>query len=85
MFEVTPENEVVWEYVNPVGDRTGEDFGIHKVMTDTAGPGFNSLFKCARYPLDYPGLEGRDLTPKGKITELWTQEPARPVIEPDDE
>ena len=82
LFEVTPEGEVVWEYVNPVGDRTGEDFGIYEIMTDTAGRAFNSVFKCARYPLDYPGLEGRDLTPMGKITELWTQESTRPVIEP---
>ena len=78
LFEVTAEGEVVWEYVNPVGDRTQDAYGIHTIMTDKAGPRYNALFKCARYPLDYPGLAGRDLTPMGKITELWTQEPARP-------
>ena len=78
MFEVTPEGEVVWEYINPVGDRTSGDYGIFTTMTDAAGDRFNSVFKCARYPSDYPGLEGRDLTPMGKITELWTQQPAEP-------
>lgn len=78
LFEVTPDGEVVWEYVNPVGDRTGDEYGIHTIMTDAAADNTNALFKCARYPLDYAGLEGRDLTPLGRITELWTTEPASP-------
>ena len=78
LFEVTADGEVVWEYINPVGDRTGEKYGIHALMTDAAGDRYIALFKCARYPLDYAGLDGRDLTPMGKITELWTGEPARP-------
>lgn len=78
LFEVTPEGEVVWEYINPVGDRTGEAYGIFATMADSASDRTNSLFKCARYPVDYPGLAGRDLSPLGKITELWTKEPASP-------
>jgi len=78
LFEVTPEGEVVWEFINPVGDRTSGDYGIFTTMTDAAGDRFNSVFKCARYPSDYPGLKDRDLTPMGKITELWTQQPAEP-------
>ena len=78
LFEVTPDGEVVWEYVSPVGDRTGGAYGIHPIMTDKVSDRYNALFKCARYPMDYPGLAGRDLTPMGKITELWTGEPARP-------
>jgi hypothetical protein len=71
-FEVTRDREVVWEYINPVGDRTGDEYGIHKIMTDSVGRTFNSVFKVVRYPLDYPGLDGKDLTPKGPITELFT-------------
>lgn len=78
LFEVTQEGEVVWEYINPVGDRTGEAYGIFETMTDAAGNRTNSLFKCARYPLDYPGLAGKELTPMGKITDLWSQEPTNP-------
>ena len=81
-FEVTPDGDVVWEYINPVGDRTGKAFGIYKVMTDAVGRQFNSAFRCARYRPDYSGLEGRDLTPMGKITELFTEEPSAPVPAP---
>ena len=77
-FEVTQEGEVVWEYINPVGDRTKGAYGIYKIMSDSAGPFFNSVFRCLRYGPDYPGLAGKDLTPKGKITEIFSKEPARP-------
>ena len=69
MFEVTPEGDIVWEYINPVGDRLENDRGIYTTMTDKAGEEFNSIFKCQRYSRDYPGLEGKDLTPRGTITE----------------
>jgi hypothetical protein len=47
-------------------------------MTDAVGRTFNSVFKVVRYPLDYPAFDGKDLTPKGPITELWTSEPKAP-------
>lgn len=81
-FEVTPEGDVVWEYINPVGDRTGDEFGIYTVMTDAAGSRFNATFRCARYRPEYSGLEGRDLTPRGKITEIFTEEPSAPLPAP---
>ena len=58
-----------------------DKYGIHTVMSDAAGERYNALFKCVRYPPDYAGLEGKDLMPMGKITELWTQEPATPQID----
>ena len=69
IFEVTADGDIVWEYINPVGDRLENDRGIYRTMTDSAGEAFNSIFKCQRYSPDFPGLEGRDLTPKGTITE----------------
>jgi hypothetical protein len=75
---VTEEGEVVWEYINPIGDQTRGEYGIYKIMADRAGEHFNSVFRCVRYDTDYPGLSGRDLTPKGKITEIHTKEPDRP-------
>ena len=77
-FEVAPDKEVVWEYINPVGNRTGDDYGIYTIMTDAVADHFNSAFRIARYAPDYPGLAGKDLTPLGKITELHTTELARP-------
>lgn len=77
-FEVTPEGEVVWEYINPVGDRTGDNYGIYTIMTDSAGRTFNSVFRATRYAPDYSGLAGRDLVPMGQITEVHTSEASRP-------
>jgi len=34
---------------------------------DMRGHLFNAVFKVRRYAPDYPGLAGRDLTPKGVI------------------
>ncbi len=58
MFEVTPDGETVWKYVNPItaagrltqGDPIPTGFG-------------NDVFRAYRYAPDYPGLAGRDLTP----------------------
>lgn len=62
-FETTPTGDIVWKYVNPV---------------NAAGPQVqgtaienNLVFKCRRYPEEYPGLQGRDLTP-GDPIELST-------------
>jgi len=79
MLEITTDGEIVWEYISPVGDRTRDEYGIYTTMTDAAGRHFNSIFKCARYAPDYPGLAGKDLTPMGQITELFTHEVARPT------
>ena len=66
LFEVTPAGEMVWQYVDPVvrggilaqGEVPGKDVRGHL---------FNAIFKCHRYAPDYPGLKGRDLTPKAVI------------------
>ncbi len=79
-FEVTADNEVVWEYINPVGDRTGDEYGIYKIMRDEVADHFNSVFRIARYAPGYAGLEGKELIPMGKITEIHTVESARPKL-----
>jgi len=66
LFEVTPTGETVWQYVNPMvrggilaqGELPGKDMRGHL---------WNAVFKVHRYAPDYPGLAGRDLTPKGVI------------------
>jgi hypothetical protein len=42
----------------------------HETLLDEFGDSYNSVFKCQRYGLDYPGLAGKDLTPIGTLTEL---------------
>jgi len=66
LFEITATGETVWQYVNPVvrdgilaqGELPGKDVRGHL---------FNAVFKVHRYAPNYPGLVGRDLTPKGAI------------------
>ncbi|MCX5684296.1 MAG: aryl-sulfate sulfotransferase, partial [Planctomycetota bacterium] len=66
LFEVTAAGETVWQYVNPMvrggilaqGELPGKDMRGHL---------WNAVFKVHRYAPDYPGLVGRDLTPKGVI------------------
>jgi hypothetical protein len=62
-FEVDPAGATVWKYANPVvrggilaqGETPGKDDRGHY---------YNAVFKVHRYPLDYPGLAGRDLSPQ---------------------
>ena len=61
IFEVTPEGETVWKYVNPVvvdGPLAqGESIPFME----------NNMFRAYRYAPAFPGLFGRDLTPQGQI------------------
>jgi hypothetical protein len=67
-FEVTGDGEVVWEYINPIAGGRGFDKGSpYKVLKDGQ---FNWVFTCHRYGPDFSGLKGKDLTPKGPITEF---------------
>ena len=70
LFEVTPEGEVVWEYINPVT----KTFGTVKVLDD-AIPMTNAVFRAYRYAPDHPALRGKDLSPKGTITDAYPREP----------
>ena len=64
MFEVTKKGEVVWEYINPVTSG-----GIKNWFDDVGFQANNMVFRAHRYGPDYPGLKGRDLTPKGQIAD----------------
>ena len=66
-FEVTAKGELAWEYINPV---TRD--GAVKVLGDVL-PMTNSVFRAYRYAADDPIFKGRDLTPKGTITERAAQ------------
>jgi hypothetical protein len=58
-FEIDENENVVWEYVNPVNDLGA--------ITQNTIPEENNVFRCTRYALDYPGLEGKTLVPQGYI------------------
>ena len=59
-YEIDPDGNVIWLYVNPVGPGG--------VLTQGDDPdGLQNAFRCSRYPSDFPGFDGRDLTPMGPI------------------
>ena len=65
IFEVTPDGETVWKYINPLEGRGPLTQG-DPVRSDGFG-GSNQVFRAIRYAPDYPGLAGRDLTPGGPL------------------
>jgi hypothetical protein len=60
-FELSPDDAIVWEYINPV-TKLGRQ---HQGTVITRG----QVFKCFRYAPDYPAFTGRDMTP-GDYVEL---------------
>ena len=60
-FELTPENEVVWEYVTPLLA------GQPVTQGDTLTTNNNLTFRMKRYPTDYSAFDGRDLSSQGWI------------------
>lgn len=55
IFEVTPNKEIVWEYINP----------FFLAGANRANPNdlSNAVFRAHRYGPDHPALEGKDLDP----------------------
>jgi hypothetical protein len=64
IFEVTPEKEVVWEYINPLIGKTATNW-----LEDGSREKNNGMFRAHRYGPDYPGLKGKDLKPRGQIAD----------------
>ncbi len=71
LFEVTYEKEIVWKYINPVV-KTGPLNQGEIPPLDDRGHDYNAVFRTQRYPVDYAGLSGRDLTPGSLIEQYVT-------------
>lgn len=61
-FELTPENEIVWEYVTPLLSN-----GAPATQGDSLAVNNNLTFRSRRFPIDYSAFDGRDMTAKGFI------------------
>ena len=61
IFEITPSNEIVWEYVVPF------NFGVRAKQGDTIPISNNSTFRAERFEPNFPVFAGKDLSPKGFI------------------
>lgn len=89
LFEVTPDKEVVWEFVNPIAN--GKNIGIFSDQADAMyqpnGEVLSNMFnnmihRAYRYGADFPGLKGKKLESKGyivegypKFFEVWQKAP----------
>lgn len=60
-FELTPDNEIVWEYKTPISGGSPVEQG--RVLDI----GTNVTFRLERYPADFPGFIGKDLSAKGYL------------------
>lgn len=60
-FELTPKNEIVWEYIVPLKNGNQVNQGALISTND------NTTFRMYRYPKDFEAFDGKDLTPKGFI------------------
>lgn len=60
-FEITPEDEIVWEYITPTMGTARASQGDSLSIND------NLTFRLKRYPSDFEGLQDRDLSSKGWI------------------
>jgi hypothetical protein len=58
-FELTPEHEIVWEYITPLVSGTP--------ATQGEPVSNNQTFRLKRYPLDFEGFENKNLEPIGYI------------------
>lgn len=59
IFEITPERAIVWDYLIPLNGDSPYIQGQN--------PNNNSTFRAYRFPADFQGFEGVDLTPGGTI------------------
>tara|TARA_R110000868_G_scaffold410124_2_gene697252 strand:- start:568 stop:2169 length:1602 start_codon:yes stop_codon:yes gene_type:complete len=58
--EITKTGKHVWTYKNPSGNSIFNQF-------ENISQNFNSIFRAEKYPSNYIGFYGKDLTPKGII------------------
>ena len=64
-FEITPNKEIVWEYINPVSQFGPTTQG--ESIPPFGGLNGNIVFRSIRYAPDYSGLQNQDLTPGDPI------------------
>ena len=58
-YELNEADEIIWSYKVPINQ------GAFATQGDSLVVSSNLTFNVKRYPLDFDGFEGRDLSPKG--------------------
>lgn len=63
--EITKSGELLWSYRNPVGQT------IYN-QGDSIISSYNSIYKAEKYPVNFPGFAGKDMTPQNIIENVNT-------------
>lgn len=58
--EISSSGNLVWSYINPTGFQVYDQFQLMPLQE-------NSIFRAQKYPSDFAGFSGKDLTPQGII------------------
>lgn len=77
IFEVLPDGEIVWHYVNPV--TADGPLALGDPIPDRS----NIIFRAYRFEPDFPAFEGKDLEPQGVIELEKGAIPPSPTATPD--
>ena len=67
LFEVTTNGTTVWQYICPETTAPLAQGSSVPVDSGHAGQYMNAVFRVTRYPTNYAGLVGKDLSPRGTI------------------
>jgi hypothetical protein len=67
LFEVTTNGVTVWQYICPETTAPLAQGSAIPVDSGHVGQYMNAVFRVTRYPTNFAGLAGKDLTPRGTI------------------
>ncbi len=67
LFEVTTNGTTVWSYINPETSTPLAQGSAIPPDPNMAGQWYNEVFKVHRYPTNFVGFTGKDLTPRGTV------------------
>ena len=67
LFEVNTNGVTVWQYICPETTAPLAQGSAIPEDTGHAGQSMNAVFRVTRYPTNYAGFVGKDLTPRGTI------------------
>lgn len=70
-FEIDENDEIVWEYINPVINAGVISQG--DTIPTLSGRNANIVFRCTRYEMNFPGFANVDLTPGDPIEANFTE------------
>jgi formylglycine-generating enzyme required for sulfatase activity len=67
LFEVTSAGQTVWQYLCPETTLPLAQGSVIPADSGHAGQYLNAVFRVTRYPTNFAGFVGKDLTPRGTI------------------